>query len=219
MDVWKFWCFKIYAEVNMDVTVISLGGPLRAGKDTAAMHILTRVSGVKEKISLADELKVEYAAMHDIPLEDLYNQSKEKHRPGLIELGSRRRTEDRFYWARKLVDVVFRHWALWDMPSVNNDKYTVVIPDNRYIQEMSVPALIKQRAPSIRVVQHSLYISATLDTLSSRFTGSVKDLEALMLSASENSLGEYDFSTVISNDETMSDFHARLDSWIKRLKL
>lgn len=98
--------------------IIILSGKQYSGKDTVAKIILQNLTDFK-RIGLGDAIKIEYSEKTGIPFEEI-EKNKHLYRQDLINLGNQRRSEDKDYWIKKVIQ----------MPG------NIVVPDVRVKREL-----------------------------------------------------------------------------------
>ena len=81
--------------------IIVLSGKQYSGKDTVAKILLENLTNFK-RIGLGDAIKLEYAEKTNIPFEEI-EKNKHLYRQDLINLGNKRRSEDKDYWIKKVI--------------------------------------------------------------------------------------------------------------------
>lgn len=81
--------------------IIVLSGKQYSGKDTVAKILLENLTNFK-RIGLGDAIKLEYSEKTDIPFEEI-EKNKHLYRQDLINLGNKRRSEDKDYWIKKVI--------------------------------------------------------------------------------------------------------------------
>lgn len=98
--------------------IIILSGKQYSGKDTVAKILLQNLTDFK-RIGLGDAIKIEYSEKTDIPFEEI-EKNKHIYRQDLINLGNQRRSEDKDYWIKKVIQ----------MPG------NIIVPDVRVKREL-----------------------------------------------------------------------------------
>ena len=83
--------------------IIVFSGKQYSGKDTAAKIILENLTNFK-RIGLGDAIKIEYSEKTGIPFEEI-EKNKHLYRQDLINLGNSRRSEDKDYWIKKVIQL------------------------------------------------------------------------------------------------------------------
>lgn len=83
--------------------IIILSGKQYSGKDTVAKILLENLTNFK-RIGLGDAIKIEYSEKTDIPFEEI-EKNKHLYRQDLINLGNKRRSEDKDYWIKKVISL------------------------------------------------------------------------------------------------------------------
>lgn len=81
--------------------IIILSGKQYSGKDTVAKILLENLTNFK-RIGLGDAIKIEYSEKTGIPFEEI-EKNKHLYRQDLINLGNKRRSEDKDYWIKKVI--------------------------------------------------------------------------------------------------------------------
>ena len=102
----------------MSEKIIILSGKQYSGKDTVAKILLENLTNFK-RIGLGDAIKIEYSEKTGIPFEEI-EKNKHLYRQDLINLGNKRRSEDKDYWIKKVIK----------MPG------NIVVPDVRVKREL-----------------------------------------------------------------------------------
>ena len=98
--------------------IIILSGKQYSGKDTVAKILLQNLTNFK-RIGLGDAIKLEYSEKTGIPNEEI-EKNKHLYRQDLINLGNQRRSEDKDYWIKKVIQ----------MPG------NIIVPDVRVKREL-----------------------------------------------------------------------------------
>lgn len=98
--------------------IIILSGKQYSGKDTVAKILLQNLTDFK-RIGLGDAIKIEYSEKTGIPFEEI-EKNKHIYRQDLINLGNQRRSEDKDYWIKKVIQ----------MPG------NIIVPDVRVKREL-----------------------------------------------------------------------------------
>ena len=98
--------------------IIILSGKQYSGKDTVAKILLQNLTNFK-RIGLGDAIKLEYSEKTGIPFEEI-EENKHLYRQDLINLGNQRRSEDKDYWIKKVIQ----------MPG------NIIVPDVRVKREL-----------------------------------------------------------------------------------
>ncbi len=98
--------------------IIILSGKQYSGKDTAAKILLQNLTNFK-RIGLGDAIKIEYGEQKGLTFEEI-EQNKAQYRQDLINLGNKRRSEDKDYWIKKVIK----------MPG------NIIVPDVRVKREL-----------------------------------------------------------------------------------
>lgn len=81
--------------------IIILSGKQYSGKDTVAKILLQNLTNFK-RIGLGDAIKIEYSEQTGISFEEI-EKNKHLYRQDLINLGNKRRSEDKDYWIKKVI--------------------------------------------------------------------------------------------------------------------
>ena len=81
--------------------IIVISGKQYSGKDTAAKILLENLTNFK-RIGLGDAIKIEYSEKTGIPFDEI-EKNKHLYRQDLIDLGNKRRSEDKDYWIKKVI--------------------------------------------------------------------------------------------------------------------
>ncbi len=98
--------------------IIILSGKQYSGKDTVAKILLENLTNFK-RIGLGDAIKIEYGEQKGLSFEEI-EQNKAQYRQDLINLGNKRRSEDKDYWIKKVIK----------MPG------NIIVPDVRVKREL-----------------------------------------------------------------------------------
>lgn len=98
--------------------IIILSGKQYSGKDTLAKILLENLTNFK-RIGLGDAIKIEYGEQKGLSFEEI-EQNKAQYRQDLINLGNKRRSEDKDYWIKKVIK----------MPG------NIIVPDVRVKREL-----------------------------------------------------------------------------------
>lgn len=218
----------------MEIFVNCIGGSgPRCGKDTLAKFGAEYIcqQNVKNKnsrhisiqINLADALKVQYANLHNIDIDDLYDtKKKEQHRPGLIRFGAEKRRENRWYWS----EAAIKHFFQSKILDMNSDYVSLFIPDVRYTQEFDVPVFIHEGMKfdhrKFHITLNSVYVHVPDDLLRKRMSvDSDQAFYKIIHDASETCLGPEDFSRVVDNSRSLGEFQASCNElftyWYRRV--
>ena len=83
--------------------IIILSGKQYSGKDTVAKILLENLTNFK-RIGLGDAIKIEYSEKTGITFEEI-EKNKHLYRQDLIDLGNKRRSEDKDYWIKKVISL------------------------------------------------------------------------------------------------------------------
>lgn len=105
----------------------------RHGKSTVA-EVFKKNNFIE--YAYGDAVKKEYAELNNLPLEEMYNEHKEKHRPGIINHGESKRLLNPNHW----IDVVSN--------KILNDyknKNSIIISDMRRIPEVDFLFRLKKK--------------------------------------------------------------------------
>ena len=81
--------------------IIILSGKQYSGKDTVAKILLENLTNF-HRIGLGDAIKLEYSEKTGLPFEEI-EKNKHLYRQDLINLGNKRRSEDKDYWIKKVI--------------------------------------------------------------------------------------------------------------------
>ena len=166
--------------------IIILSGKQYSGKDTVAKILLENLTDFK-RIGLGDAIKIEYSEKTGIPFEEI-EKNKHLYRQDLINLGNKRRSEDKDYWIKKVIK----------MPG------NIIVPDVRVKRELEY---FKQaNAYTIRV-------EASRETRSARgnLVGE-NDVTEIDL----DNIKDWDY--VISNNSTYENLQAESIKLAKEIK-
>ena len=98
--------------------IIILSGKQYSEKDTVAKILLENLTNFK-RIGLGDAIKIEYGEQKGLSFEEI-EQNKAQYRQDLINLGNKRRSEDKDYWIKKVIK----------MPG------NIIVPDVRVKREL-----------------------------------------------------------------------------------
>ena len=168
--------------------IIIISGKQYSGKDTVAKILLENLTDFK-RIGLGDAIKLEYGETHGLTFEEI-EKNKAQYRQGLIDLGNKRRSEDKDYWIKKVVSL----------------DGNIIVPDVRVKRELEI---FKQaKAFTIRV-------EASRETRSSRGT-LVGETDVTEVDLDEIN----DWDAVIENNDTYEKLQAesiKLAEKIKRI--
>ncbi len=166
--------------------IIILSGKQYSGKDTAAKILLQNLTDFK-RIGLGDAIKIEYGEQKGLTFEEI-EKNKAQYRQDLINLGNKRRSEDKDYWIKKVIK----------MPG------NIVVPDVRVKRELE---FFKQaNAITIRV-EASRETRALRGTLVGETDVTETDLDDIK---------DWDF--VIHNDSTYENLQAETNQLAKEIK-
>ena len=83
--------------------IIIISGKQYSGKDTVAKILLENLTDYK-RIGLGDAIKIEYGETHGLTFDEI-EKNKALYRQGLIDLGNKRRSEDKDYWIKKVISL------------------------------------------------------------------------------------------------------------------
>lgn len=158
--------------------IIVFSGKQYSGKDTAAKIILKNFTNFK-RIGLGDAIKIEYAESKGLTFEEI-EKNKHIYRQDLINLGNKRRSEDKDYWIKKVIKM----------------EGNIVVPDVRVKRELEF--FKAANAVTIRV-------DATRETRSQRGTlVGENDVTEVDL----DDVNDWDFR--ISNDSSYENLQAQV---------
>ena len=104
--------------------IVGLIGMSRHGKSTVA-SVFKNNNFVE--YAYGDAVKKEYAELNGFPLEEMYNEHKEKHRPGIIKHGEDKRLINPYHWINEISDEITNDFK---------SKKNVIISDMRRIPEV-----------------------------------------------------------------------------------
>lgn len=157
--------------------IIVFSGKQYSGKDTAAKIILEILTNFK-RIGLGDAIKIEYSEKTGIPFEEI-EKNKHLYRQDLINLGNSRRSEDKDYWIKKVIQ----------LPG------NIVVPDVRVKRELEF--FKEANAFTVRV-------QATRETRASRgqLVGETDVTEVDLDDIT-------DWDAILTNDSTYEDLQAQ----------
>ena len=156
--------------------IIILSGKQYSGKDTAAKILLQNLTNFK-RIGLGDAIKIEYGEQKGLTFEEI-EQNKARYRQDLINLGNKRRSEDKDYWIKKVIK----------MPG------NIIVPDVRVKRELEF--FKEANAITIRV-EASRETRAARGTLIGETDVTEVDLDNIK-----------DWDYVIHNDSTYENLQA-----------
>ena len=156
--------------------IIVLSGKQYSGKDTVAKILLENLTNFK-RIGLGDAIKLEYSEKTNIPFEEI-EKNKHLYRQDLINLGNKRRSEDKDYWIKKVI----------------SQPGNIIVPDVRVKRELEF--FKAENAFTIRV-------EASRETRSQRgkLVGETDDTEVDLDDVK-------DWNYVISNNSTYENLQA-----------
>ena len=166
--------------------IIILSGKQYSGKDTVAKILLQNLTNFR-RIGLGDAIKIEYAEKCGITFEEI-EKNKHLYRQDLINLGNKRRSEDKDYWIKKII----------------NTEGNIIVPDVRVKRELEFFKLAN--AISIRV-------DATRETRSAR--GKLVG-ESDVTEIDLDNVTDWDFR--ISNNSTYENLQADAIELAKEIK-
>lgn len=83
--------------------IIVLSGKQYSGKDTVAKILLQNLTDFK-RIGLGDAIKLEYGEQKGLSFDEI-EKNKPLYRQDLINLGNKRRSEDKDYWIKKVIQM------------------------------------------------------------------------------------------------------------------
>lgn len=157
--------------------IIVFSGKQYSGKDTAAKIILEILTNFK-RIGLGDAIKIEYSEKTGIPFKEI-EKNKHLYRQDLINLGNSRRSEDKDYWIKKVIQ----------LPG------NIVVPDVRVKRELEF--FKEANAFTVRV-------QATRETRASRgqLVGETDVTEVDLDDIT-------DWDAILTNDSTYEDLQAQ----------
>lgn len=112
--------------------IIALLGCSQVGKDEVAKTFI--YNGYKQ-YAFGDAVKKEYASINDLPLEEMYNEKKNFHRPGIILLGETKRKNKSNYWVKEISDLINFDYTIG---------YDIIISDLRRIPEIDYICELKK---------------------------------------------------------------------------
>ena len=156
--------------------IIILSGKQYSGKDTAAKILLQILINFK-RIGLGDAIKIEYGEQKGLTFEEI-EKNKAQYRQDLINLGNKRRSEDKDYWIKKVIK----------MPG------NIIVPDVRVKRELEF--FKEANAITIRV-EASRETRAARGTLVGETDVTEVDLDNIK-----------DWDYVIHNDSTYENLQA-----------
>ena len=156
--------------------IIILSGKQYSGKDTAAKILLQNLINFK-RIGLGDAIKIEYGEQKGLSFEEI-EKNKAQYRQDLINLGNKRRSEDKDYWIKKVIK----------MPG------NIIVPDVRVKRELEF--FKEANAITIRV-EASRETRAARGTLVGETDVTEVDLDNIK-----------DWDYVIHNDSTYENLQA-----------
>ena len=166
--------------------IIILSGKQYSGKKKKEKILLQNLTDFK-RIGLGDAIKIEYGEQKGLTFEEI-EKNKAQYRQDLINLGNKRRSEDKDYWIKKVIK----------MPG------NIVVPDVRVKRELE---FFKQaNAITIRV-EASRETRALRGTLVGETDVTETDLDDIK---------DWDF--VIHNDSTYENLQAETNQLAKEIK-
>ena len=170
----------------MNKKIIIFSGKQLSGKDCVAKMLLEKLPNFK-RIGLGDAIKLEYAEQKGLTLEEI-EKNKATYRPDLIALGNKRRSEDKDYWIKKVIDY----------------PQNIVVPDVRMKRELEI---FKQaNAFTIRV-------NAPLEIRQSRGTlANINDETETQL----DDIKDWDY--VIETDCSLEELEKKVETLYKFIK-
>jgi len=122
--------------------IVGIMGMSRVGKDVVG-EVLTE-NGFK-RYAFGDLVKNQYAEENNLPIEEMYNERKNFHRPGIIDHGEKKRINNPFYW----IDAIKN-----DMLNDFKNGQPIVITDIRRIPELKfIKSLKDSFGPMINLVE------------------------------------------------------------------
>ena len=166
--------------------IIILSGKQYSGKDTAAKILLQNLTDFK-RIGLGDAIKIEYGEQKGLTFEEI-EKNKAQYRQDLINLGNKRRSEDKDYWIKKVIK----------MPG------NIIVPDVRVKRELEF--FKEANAITIRV-EASRETRAQRGTLVGETDVTEVDLDDVK-----------DWDYVIHNDSTYENLQAETIQLAKEIK-
>lgn len=166
--------------------IIILSGKQYSGKDTVAKILLQNLTDFK-RIGLGDAIKIEYGEQKHLTFEEI-EQNKAQYRQDLINLGNKRRAEDKDYWIKKVIQ----------MPG------NIIVPDVRVKRELEF--FKEANAITIRV-------EASRETRSARGT-LVGETDVTEVDLDDIK----DWNYVINNDSTYENLQAEANQLAKEIK-
>lgn len=166
--------------------IIILSGKQYSGKDTVAKILLENLTNFR-RIGLGDAIKIEYSEKKGITFEEI-EKNKHLYRQDLIDLGNKRRSEDKDYWIKKVIKM----------------DGNIIVPDVRVKRELEF--FKEANAVSIRV-------DATRETRSARgkLVGETDVTEVDL-----DDINDWNFR--ISNDSTYENLQAESIELAKEIK-
>lgn len=166
--------------------IIVLSGKQYSGKDTVAKILLQNLTNFK-RIGLGDAIKIEYGEQKGLTFEEI-EKNKSQYRQDLINLGNKRRSEDKDYWIKKVISL----------------EGNIIVPDVRVRRELEF--FKEANAFTIRV-------EASRETRSKRGTlvGETDVTEVDL-----DSVKDWDY--VINNDSTYENLQAESIKLAKEIK-
>lgn len=166
--------------------IIILSGKQYSGKDTVAKILLENLTNFR-RIGLGDAIKIEYSEKKGITFEEI-EKNKHLYRQDLIDLGNKRRSEDKDYWIKKVIKM----------------DGNIIVPDVRVKRELEF--FKEANAVSIRV-------DATRETRSARgkLVGETDVTEVDL-----DDVNDWNFR--ISNDSTYENLQAESIELAKEIK-
>lgn len=166
--------------------IIILSGKQYSGKDTTAKILLQNLTDFK-RIGLGDAIKIEYGEQKGLTFEEI-EKNKAQYRQDLINLGNKRRSEDKDYWIKKVIK----------MPG------NIIVPDVRVKRELEF--FKEANAITIRV-------EATRETRAQRGT-LVGETDVTEVDLDD--IKDWDY--VIHNDSTYENLQAETSQLAKEIK-
>lgn len=104
--------------------IVGLLGMSKMGKDEFATPFLE--AGYK-RYAFGDKVKKNYAELNNLPVEEMFNECKEKHRDGIINYGETLRKDNPFHWVDEIKNEII---------SDHNNGINIIITDVRRIPEI-----------------------------------------------------------------------------------
>ena len=172
--------------VEMNNKIIVFSGKQLSGKDCIAKLLLAYLPDFR-RIGIGDAIKLEYMEHTGLSLEEI-DKNKAIYRADLIELGQRRRAEDKDYWLKKVIDL----------------PYNILVPDMRMQRELEM--LRSANAFTIRV-------NSTIEARQAR--GPLSKVDDVTETELDSVVG-WDY--VIENNGTLEDLKAEVSKLYEYLQ-